>query len=991
MNLFNVTRSLAAIAVAMLGIALPAQATVVYNWSAGATCGNPATTSFSTSGPSFQASLCASTTTERGCGFSAILQSNSAAESNAFSVTARTFGSSYTDANAAPTLPLLIANPATVADFGATIAAGASSALASANQLLATFTFQPQASATNASYVINLTSASEFDTDQGVTNCGSSANSTAALPTLTLSLSTGPAITSAATTTFTVGAAGTFNVTASGSSTSTFTASGTLPGGVSLSAAGVLSGTPASGTAGSYPVVITANNGSQPNGTQNFTLAVAKRSQSITFNAISGQAFSALPFTITGASASSGLPLAFSSGTSSVCSVSASIVTFLAAGTCTITANQTGNVDFNAAVAVAQSFAIGGGAPAAPPSVSGSAGNLSAIISFAAPAFNGGSAIIDYTATCVGSTGGSTTGAGSPLSVTGLVNGNSYSCTVVARNSFGTSPASTAVIVVPSAAPVAPGAPTIIAVSASNAQATLTFIAPASNGGSSITAYTASCNPGAVSATSATSPVTVNGLANSVTYSCTVTATNSVGTGSPSAPVTVTPSSSSISLTSTTNIAPYGASVNLIASLGGIGLTGTVSFSVVTNNGAILLPGCETVKLVSGTANCTTPGTYQKQNPRQYVAAYSGDPNNAAGSASYSQAVSQNNAVLSVAALPLPPIVTGRSVTLTALVKMTSPTGSVTFADNGIALAGCAQTALSLVPDAVDSAVATCTITAPVAASGVKQYLVTYFYPAGHLSGKVSEQITYDLRVVASGPADYTDMWWAGSSENGWGMSVTQHGPIQFNVIFAYDAVGKAVWYVMPGGSFNSAGTVFTGSLYLPTSSPFNAYDKSKFVIGSAVGSASITYTSNSTATLAYTINGISASKSIQRQIFALETTGENLRINDLWWATFAEDGWGVNISQQGRVLFPIWYTYDATGRATFFTGQGGSWSGTVWSGTIYAHTSAAWLGVAYNGSQFTATNVGSISIDFSDASTATMTTSVSGIVQSRRIERQPY
>jgi hypothetical protein len=110
-----------------------------------------------------------------------------------------------------------------------------------------------------------------------------------------------------------------------------------------------------------------------------------------------------------------------------------------------------------------------------------------------------------------------------------------------------------------------------------------------------------------------------------------------------------------------------------------------------------------------------------------------------------------------------------------------------------------------------------------------------------------------------------------------------------------------------------------------------------------------------------------------------------------LWWATFAEDGWGMNIAQQGRVLFPVWYAYDAGGKATFFTAQGGNWNGTVWSASVYAHSSSAWLGVAYNGSQFTATNVGTIALDFSDASNATMTTTVNGIAQVRRIERQPY
>ena len=451
------------------------------------------------------------------------------------------------------------------------------------------------------------------------------------------------------------------------------------------------------------------------------------------------------------------------------------------------------------------------------------------------------------------------------------------------------------------------------------------------------------------------------------------------------------PAPAPIVLTSSASAAAYGAPVTLSAAFPRIGQGGTVTFSVVTADGQIELPGCAKVPVIAGVASCIASGAYQNQPLRQYVATYSGDPSNVGAKTSISQAVATNTAVLTMAATPLPPIASGRTTTLTGLVKMTNPVGSVTFTDNGVPIAGCAQRSISLLPDAIDSAVATCTVTAPAATSGIKQYVATYSYPSGHVSGKVSEQTTFDLRVVASGPADYTDMWWAGPAENGWGMSVTQHGPIQFNVIFAYDASGKALWYVMPGGSFNAAGTVFTGSLYLPTSSPFSAYDKSKFVIGPAVGTASIAYTSNSTATLTYTINDISATKSIQRQAFAPETAGANLRTNDLWWATVAEDGWGMNIAQQGRVLFPIWYTYDSSGKATFFTAQGGSWNGTAWSGTLFAHASSAWLGTAYDPSLFTSNFAGTITIDFTDASTATMTTTLNGIAQIRRIVRQPY
>ena len=85
-----------------------------------------------------------------------------------------------------------------------------------------------------------------------------------------------PTITSANNTTFKVGAAGTFQVTATGTPAPTFSESGSLPSGVTFSTAGLLSGTPAAGTVGTYPIVITATNGVTPDATQNFTLTVGQ-------------------------------------------------------------------------------------------------------------------------------------------------------------------------------------------------------------------------------------------------------------------------------------------------------------------------------------------------------------------------------------------------------------------------------------------------------------------------------------------------------------------------------------------------------------------------------------------------------------------------------------------------------------------------------------------------------------------------------------------
>jgi hypothetical protein len=83
--------------------------------------------------------------------------------------------------------------------------------------------------------------------------------------------------------------------------------------------------------------------------------------------------------------------------------------------------------------------------PDAPTIGTATAGNTSASVAFTAPANDGGSAITGYNASCTstdGGTLGSASRAASPIVVGGLTNGNTYSCTVTATNSAGTSFAS---------------------------------------------------------------------------------------------------------------------------------------------------------------------------------------------------------------------------------------------------------------------------------------------------------------------------------------------------------------------------------------------------------------------------------------------------------------------------------------------------------------------------------------------------------------------
>jgi len=171
--------------------------------------------------------------------------------------------------------------------------------------------------------------------------------------------------------------------------------------------------------------------------------------------------------------------------------------------------------------------------PEAPTIGVATGGNAQATVNFTAPAFDGGIAITSYTVTS--SPGGITaTEAASPITVTGLTNGTAYTFTVTATNINGTGPASCPSNSVTPAA-TAPGAPTIGTAVAGNAQATVSFTAPASDGGSAITLYTVTSSPGGLTGTGTANPITVTGLTNGTAYTFTVRATNAVGMGAASA------------------------------------------------------------------------------------------------------------------------------------------------------------------------------------------------------------------------------------------------------------------------------------------------------------------------------------------------------------------------------------------------------------------------------------------------------------------------
>jgi len=185
--------------------------------------------------------------------------------------------------------------------------------------------------------------------------------------------------------------------------------------------------------------------------------------------------------------------------------------------------------------------------PNPPSSVTATPGNGSAQISWTAP-FANGSPITSYTVVAADSTnpanGGQTvSGPGSPVNVGGLTNGDSYTFTVTATNGRGTGAASApSGAIIPATIPDAPTSVSAIPDANTDAGILVVSFSPGFDEGSTVTSYTATIadlsnasdpNNG-LTVSGSGSPITVSGLTPGDTYSFTVTATNALGTSSPS-------------------------------------------------------------------------------------------------------------------------------------------------------------------------------------------------------------------------------------------------------------------------------------------------------------------------------------------------------------------------------------------------------------------------------------------------------------------------
>ena len=91
--------------------------------------------------------------------------------------------------------------------------------------------------------------------------------------------------------------------------------------------------------------------------TIDFSIVTPRQDQTITFEVLANRLLGQSPFDVT-ASATSGLPLTFTSNTPDVCTINGNSVTLIATGTCTLVARQLGSVEYNSASKVERTFTV---------------------------------------------------------------------------------------------------------------------------------------------------------------------------------------------------------------------------------------------------------------------------------------------------------------------------------------------------------------------------------------------------------------------------------------------------------------------------------------------------------------------------------------------------------------------------------------------------------------------------------------------------------
>jgi hypothetical protein len=290
-----------------------------------------------------------------------------------------------------------------------------------------------------------------------------------------------------------------------------------------------------------------------------------------------------------------------------------------------------------------------------------------------------------------------------------------------------------------------------------------------------------------------------------------------------------------------------------------------------------------------------------------------------------------------------------------------------------------------------------------VTPSATTTYTVTASNTAGSTQASATVTVTGDPPPPAT--ENFEGIWWAApaGSESGWGINLSHQGDVIFATWFTYNASGNPYWLTMTATRTDPQSYVFAGDLYETQGPPYNAapFDPRK-VTSVRKGSGRLAFEDGNNGLFTWSIGGRTQDKAIVREIFAspaphctsgpATTLPTRKNYQGLWWAAPAgsEAGWGINLNHQGDIVFATWFTYGPDG-APMWLSATINLIGNAGTGTLYSTTGPAYTSSFFDAKTVTRSPAGTLSVNFSDGNTGTMTYMVAGSTQSKAITRQLF
>lgn len=209
--------------------------------------------------------------------------------------------------------------------------------------------------------------------------------------------------------------------------------------------------------------------------------------------------------------------------------------------------------------------------------------------------------------------------------------------------------------------------------------------------------------------------------------------------------------------------------------------------------------------------------------------------------------------------------------------------------------------------------------------------------------------------------------WWWNSNESGRGFSVEVSQNTLFMAGYLYDPSGRAIWYTSAGPMSNS--TLYQGTLQsFGNGQTLTGAYQPYSLTNPNVGNVTIQFTDATHGTLTWPGGTIP----IERYVFGAGAS--SFQPESGWWWNESESGRGFTLEVQGNKLFIGGYMYDDPGNPIWYISAGNMTSATLYQGQWEQYANGQTLSGLYQKPDQVNGNVGSITVNFTSRSTATLT-----------------